>query len=108
MSATRLFYVTDSVESNEEIFETYQEAIAYFWKLVDDDQEMPRLRICEVNNAYQYGKDIDSMMWNYEDRADTFTTVKEFPIDVAAYKAELLQEKADELRKSLREEGKVV
>lgn len=106
MNATRLFYVTDSVESNEEIFETYQEAIAYFCSLIDDNQELVRLRICEVNNAYQYSDGEGRILWNYEDRADTFTTIKEFPLgDASALRAEALQELADEARQSMREEG---
>lgn len=77
---TRLFYVTDSVESNEEIFETYQEARDYMLKLEADNQELVRLRICEVNNAYrETTKDSKTgASWNYDDRSDTFLTVKEF------------------------------
>lgn len=100
MSDTRLFYVTDSVESNEEIFETYEEAMSHFWRLVNDGQELPRLRVCEVVRAFK-----ENGVWNYDDQADTFTTVKVFPIDVAANRAEMLQEKADEARQALKEEG---
>ena len=78
MNETRLFYVTDSVESNEEIFETYQQAREYMKRLEDDNQELVRLRICEVNNAY-YDKQLKS--YNYDDRADTFTTIKEFKFE---------------------------
>jgi len=77
MTDTRVFYVTDSVESNEEIFESYQEAVKYYWRLVDDRQELVRLRICEVNNAY-FDKQLNT--WNYDDLSDTFTTIKELEL----------------------------
>lgn len=69
---TRLFFVVDSLESNEEIFETLEEAEMYVKNELDEGSGR-RLRICLVNNAYKE----ENGSWNYEDFSNTFETVKE-------------------------------
>jgi hypothetical protein len=69
---TRLFFVADSFESNEEIFETLEEAEFYVKEELDEGSGR-RLRICLVNNAYQQ----EDGKWNYDDQSNTFETVKE-------------------------------
>lgn len=66
----RLFFVTDSTEDNEEIFETLQEAEEYLKRTKLGKN--PRIRICMVRNAYKE----DNGGWNYDDYSDTFETVK--------------------------------
>lgn len=73
---TKLFFVVDSLESNEEIFETYGEAFEHYKELVNKgDEEMAMMRVCLVNNAYK-----DEAGWNYDDRDDTFTTLRHITI----------------------------
>ena len=69
---TRLFFVVDSEEANEEIFTTLEEAKSYRIKTIGTDKGS-RLFVALVRNAY-YEKDIKK--WNYEDRSDTFTKIK--------------------------------
>lgn len=69
---TRLFFVTDSHEDNEEIFETLEEAEFYIKNEMDPGTGR-RLRICLVNNAYRQ----EDGSWNYDDLSNTFETVKE-------------------------------
>lgn len=69
---TRLFFVTDSHEDNEELFETLEDAEMYIQNEMDEGTGR-RLRICLVNNAYQE----EDGRWNYEDFSNTFETVKE-------------------------------
>lgn len=68
---TRLFFVTDSHEDNEEIFETLEDAEFYIKEEMDAGTGR-RLRVCFVNNAYQ-----EDGRWNYEDKSNTFETIKE-------------------------------
>lgn len=70
--ATRLFFVTDSHEDNEEIFETLEDAEMHIKNEMDEGSGR-RLRICLVNNAY---READGS-WNYDDLSNTFETVKE-------------------------------
>ena len=72
---TRVFFVVDSQEDNEEIFETFGEAEQQYNKLGDK----PRLYVALVKNAY---KEPESGIWNYEDMADTFEIIKVLlPVD---------------------------
>lgn len=80
----RLFYVVDSSEDNEEIFETYGEAEAYFETLSptreDDevgDSNHRRIYIGIVNNTY---KNTDH--FEYDDFSDTFMHIKTIKEDV--------------------------
>lgn len=70
--STRLFFVTDSHEENEELFETLEDAEFYIQNEMDEGTGR-RLRICLVRNAY-FDKDLNG--WNYDDQANTFETVK--------------------------------
>lgn len=75
MSETRLFFVTDSPEDNEEIFATLEEAKQ--WVKGMQKPEQARLRICIVRNAYiETGIDSENITWNYEDKSNTFETIK--------------------------------
>ncbi len=67
---TRVFFVVDSIEDNEELFETLEEARAFFTILAKKDH--PRIRICIVRNAYR-----DNGTWTYEDLSDTFEDVQD-------------------------------
>jgi len=69
---TRIFFVTDSFESNEEIFETLEEAEAYFNKNLRNEHGA-RIFVALVRNAYRE----DSGRWNYDDYSDTFTFLSE-------------------------------
>jgi hypothetical protein len=66
---TRLFYVVDGADTNEEIFETLEEAETFFGQF--EASEEPRIYIAQVKNAI---KEADG--WNYEDLSDTFDMVK--------------------------------
>lgn len=78
-SETRLFWVVDSMEANEEIYETLEDAlIAYEQDF--DPKTGRRIRICKVRNTYF---DQQLKHYNYNDLMDTFTTVKE--VDVSKY-----------------------
>lgn len=70
LDSTRLFFVVDSHEANEEIFTTYGEAEAHYKKL--KGQTGRRIYAGLVNNAY-YEKDLKG--WNYDDQANTFTQI---------------------------------
>ncbi len=71
---TRLFFVVDSRETHEELFETREKAINRCDSLMTFGDD-PRLRICMVKNAYRDGEG-----WNYDDQADTFETIKELGV----------------------------
>ena len=73
---TRVFYVVDSIEDNEEIFETLEEAETYFLSLHTETN--PRLFIAMVRHAFQEKtKDSDTKTtWNYNDLSDTFHIIK--------------------------------
>lgn len=66
MEKSRLFWVVDSHEDNEEIFATKSEALKYAEKY--GKQEPYRIFIAEVRN---YFREVNGS-WNYDDRADTF------------------------------------
>jgi len=66
---TRVFFVTDSIEDNEELFETLEGALGHVSTI--DKVHKPRIRIAMVKHAYR-----DTGEWNYDDRSDTFETVK--------------------------------
>jgi len=70
MNDTRLFFVTDSEEDNEELHETLNEAKDYITEM--SPAVTPRIRICMVRNAFKE----DSGGWNYDDQSDTFDEVK--------------------------------
>lgn len=72
---TRIFFVVDSINDNEEIYETLEEAEALYKKL--QTEHKPRLYIAIVKNAYREG-DFNEVAtwWNYTDRADTFEIIK--------------------------------
>ena len=63
----RLFWVVDSPEDNEEIFETREQAEEYAKKY--GKQEPYRIFIAEVKNYYF---DEQANGWNYDDEIDTF------------------------------------
>jgi len=76
----RVFFVVDSLEDNEELFETYEKAEAYQMTLsktrTQDEigsPNKPRIYIAMVRNAF---KEADGG-WNYDDLADTFQFIKE-------------------------------
>jgi len=66
---TRVFFVTDSVDDDSELFETLEGAMAHISSI--SKKCYPRIRIMMVKNAYK-----DMGEWNYDDRSDTFETVK--------------------------------
>lgn len=70
MKETRLFFVVDTIEKNEEIFTTLGEAQKYYGTVKNEDGA--RLYIGMVKNAYQE----DGGTWNYEDFSDTFEIVQ--------------------------------
>jgi hypothetical protein len=67
---TRVFFVTDGKTTNEEIFETLEEAQQYMLDAIDSE-DSPRVYIAMVKNAYK-----EDGKWNYEDFSDTFRIVK--------------------------------
>lgn len=69
---TRLFFVTCSDESNEELHETLELAERYVKRNFKNDHN-PHIFIGIVKHSYY---DHLSNGWNYEDRADTFELVK--------------------------------
>ena len=68
---TRVFFVTDSPDDNEELFETLEDAREYIEATKFNGT--PRISICMVKNAYKE----DNGEWNYDDRWDTFKYIKE-------------------------------
>ena len=78
MDQTRLFYVVDSIEDNEEIFETFEAAKAHYDKLSPirtldyiGEPNNRRIYIGETTNAYR-----ENDGWNYDDVGfDTFTNI---------------------------------
>ncbi len=69
----RLFYVVDSLETNEEIFNDRKEALDMFDSLKERGYCNARIRICEVNNWY-YDEILEGI--NYDNESDTFKTIK--------------------------------
>lgn len=71
---TRLFWVVDSIRheeaNNEELFESLEDAEEYI--KATKFNGLVRIRICVVRNAY-WDEQLDD--WNYDDLADTFSTV---------------------------------
>lgn len=67
---TRVFYIVDSLEDNEELYETREGAEKAFDLLKKEDK--PRLYIAMVRNAF---REAINGEWNYEDRSDTFRIV---------------------------------
>jgi hypothetical protein len=67
---TRVFFVVDSVDTNEELFETLE--IAQWWAadLLNRKKQVPRIRVAIVKHAF-----MDDGVWNYDDQADTFQFV---------------------------------
>jgi hypothetical protein len=68
---SRVFFVTDSLEAEAELFETYREAMNYADLLKKDNHEQIRVCIRLINNAYKE-HDGGRIFWNYEDLSDTF------------------------------------
>lgn len=75
--ATRVFFVTDSIEANEELHETLEDAVDYAKNEMDAGSGR-RIRVCIVRNAF---REVDGG-WNYDDQADTFEEVKTLDIDL--------------------------
>lgn len=71
MSDTRVFFVVDSIEDNEEIFETLEQAEAYMISALDYEDK-PRVYVAYVRNAF---REKDGS-WNYDDLSDTFTFIQ--------------------------------
>lgn len=67
---TRVFFVVDSIEDNEEIFTTLQEAREW-WKKINP-KDKPRIYVALVENAYY---DHELKGWNYEDFSNTFEII---------------------------------
>jgi hypothetical protein len=70
MTGTRLFFVVDSIDDNEEIFETLEHAEKHFdtlspVRVADEagEDNNRRIRICLVRNAYRQPED---SRWNYD------------------------------------------
>lgn len=72
MEKTKLFFVVGSEESNEEIFETLEDAEAYKLSVIGTEKGS-FLKIAMVRN-YFYEKSLER--WNYNDMADTFNFIK--------------------------------
>lgn len=70
---TRVFFVLDSLEENEEIYETLEEASRAYTALQFEEKGNggARLYVAMVRNAY---READGQ-WNYNDLADTFTNI---------------------------------
>ena len=68
---SKLFFVVDDEDTNEEIFEYYEQAVDYCNSLSGKNI---RIRISIVRN---YFKDKEDDWWNYEDLSDTFEFIKE-------------------------------
>lgn len=69
---TRVFFVVDSLEDNEELFTTLEHAENYYNNI--EPILEPRLYIAIVKNAFldtYHGRS-----WNYTDLSDTFTIIK--------------------------------
>lgn len=69
---TRVFYVVDSEEDNEELFETLEGAEAHLVSVINSGVK-GRLYIAQVRNAYREPINDE---WNYEDRSDTFNIIQ--------------------------------
>lgn len=66
---TRVFWVTDSTEDNEELFECLEDADEYI--KATKFKATPRIKVCIVKHAYKG----DDGEWTYDDQIDTFYTV---------------------------------
>jgi hypothetical protein len=66
---TRVFFVVDSREANEEIYETLEKARAHYSSL--DTGKGRRIYVAIVRNAFQ---ELDGE-WNYEDSSNTFSKI---------------------------------
>lgn len=75
MEHTRLFYVVDAPEVNEEIFETLSEAQAEYDEMEKLDIGT-RLYIAEVKHAYIEEGGALHGLWNYDDYSNTFNIIK--------------------------------
>jgi hypothetical protein len=69
---TRLFFVTDSLESNEEIFDNLEDAEAYKISVLGTEPRA-RIRVAMVRN-YFFEK--ESGGYNYVDCSNTFNFIK--------------------------------
>jgi hypothetical protein len=69
---TRVFYVVDAPEVNEDIFDTLEAAEIEFEDMAKLNLGA-RLYIAEVNHAYW---DDGAKGWNYDDQSDTFNIIK--------------------------------
>ena len=67
---TRVFFVTDSLENNEELHETLEQAQAHLSFAMSSNTHR-RIRVCLVRHAYK-----ENEGWNYDDHQDTFTEIK--------------------------------
>ena len=67
---TRVFFVTDSLEDNEELHETLEQARAHLLSAMNSNTNR-RIRVCLVRHAYK-----ENERWNYDDYSDTFTEIK--------------------------------
>jgi hypothetical protein len=76
MKTTRLFYVVESEESNPEIFIHKEDALknARDWKRQGDINI--EVSIKEVKNWFQEKYGDEREVFNYDDYADTFNTIK--------------------------------
>lgn len=70
---TRVFFVVDSKDDNEEIYTSLEEANLAFDKL--KGREGKRLYIAYVRNSY-FTIDGRNGKWNYDDHSDTFNIIR--------------------------------
>lgn len=71
MNETRIFFVTEGIETNRELHETLEDAQAQYKNIPDEDQ--PQILACMVWDAFW---EEDLGVWNYEDHPRTFTDLK--------------------------------
>lgn len=69
---TRLFFVVDADNVNDELFETYEDSELYAEALRQQKEPGVRVRICIVRNSY---REVNG--WNYDDLSNTFETVSD-------------------------------
>lgn len=69
---TRVFFVTEGTETNREIHETLEKALAHMANYIPAKDD-PQIWVSIVKNAY-WEKDLG--VWNYEDEPDTFKDIK--------------------------------
>jgi DNA polymerase II large subunit len=70
---TRVFFVVDAIENNEELYTTLEQAEHAYNELDVRKEDKPRLYIALVRNAF-YEEDLDC--WNYNDQINTFNIIK--------------------------------